>query len=70
MKIAVLAPIAWRTPPRKYGPWELVASNIAEELVKRGFDVTFLQPVIPSPEENCRIPVPEGMRKIKIDDRK
>ena len=40
MKIAVLAPIAWRTPPRKYGPWELVASNITEELVKRGFDVT------------------------------
>ena len=40
MKIAVLAPIAWRTPPRKYGPWELVASTITEELVKRGFDVT------------------------------
>ena len=40
MKIAVLAPIAWRTPPRKYGPWELVASTITEELVRRGFDVT------------------------------
>ena len=30
MKIALLAPIAWRTPPLKYGPWEQVASNIAE----------------------------------------
>ena len=40
MKIAVLAPICWRTPPRHYGPWEQVASNIAEGLVKRGFDVT------------------------------
>lgn len=40
MKIAILSPIAWRTPPRKYGPWELVASNITEELVKRGLDVT------------------------------
>ncbi len=29
-EIAILSPIAWRTPPRKYGPWEQVASNIAE----------------------------------------
>ena len=40
MKIAVLSPIAWRTPPRKYGPWEQVASNIAEGLVEKGIDVT------------------------------
>jgi glycosyltransferase involved in cell wall biosynthesis len=40
MKIAILAPAAWRTPPRHYGPWEQVASNIAEGLVARGLDVT------------------------------
>ena len=40
MKIAILAPIAWRTPPKKYGPWEQVASNIAEGMVKKGLDVT------------------------------
>ncbi|MBZ9632554.1 glycosyltransferase family 4 protein [Salegentibacter sp. LM13S] len=40
MKIAVLSPIAWRTPPEKYGPWEQVASNITEGLVKKGYDVT------------------------------
>ncbi|MEX0681201.1 MAG: glycosyltransferase family 4 protein [Balneolales bacterium] len=40
MKVAILAPIAWRTPPRKYGPWELVTSNITEGLVKKGIDVT------------------------------
>ena len=40
MKIAVLAPICWRTPPRQYGPWEQVASNITEGLVRRGLDVT------------------------------
>lgn len=40
MKIAVLSPIAWRTPPRRYGPWEQVASNVAEGLVARGYDVT------------------------------
>ena len=40
MKVAVLAPVCWRTPPRHYGPWEQVASNIAEGLVQRGIDVT------------------------------
>jgi glycosyltransferase involved in cell wall biosynthesis len=40
MKIAVLSPIAWRTPPRNYGPWEQVTSNITEGLVENGIDVT------------------------------
>lgn len=40
MKIAILSSIAWRTPPRKYGPWEQVASNIAEGLIDKGMDVT------------------------------
>jgi glycosyltransferase involved in cell wall biosynthesis len=40
MKAAILAPVAWRTPPRHYGPWEQVASNIAEGLIKHGVDVT------------------------------
>ncbi|MBL8233263.1 MAG: glycosyltransferase family 4 protein [Bryobacterales bacterium] len=32
--------MAWRTPPRHYGAWETVASNIAEGLVARGWEVT------------------------------
>ncbi|MGA2595826.1 MAG: glycosyltransferase family 4 protein [Bryobacteraceae bacterium] len=40
MRIAVLAPVAWRTPPRQYGAWETVASNITEGLTARGWDVT------------------------------
>jgi glycosyltransferase involved in cell wall biosynthesis len=36
-RIAVLSPVAWRTPPRAYGAWETVASNITEGLVARGF---------------------------------
>lgn len=40
MKIAMLAPISWRTPPRHYGPWELVTSLLTEALVRRGVDVT------------------------------
>ena len=36
----MLAPISWRTPPRHYGPWELVTSLLTEALVARGVDVT------------------------------
>jgi glycosyltransferase involved in cell wall biosynthesis len=39
-RIAILSPVAWRTPPRHYGAWETVAGNIAEGLVARGWDVT------------------------------
>jgi glycosyltransferase involved in cell wall biosynthesis len=39
-RVAVLSPVAWRTPPRQYGAWETVAGNIAEGLVSRGWDVT------------------------------
>jgi glycosyltransferase involved in cell wall biosynthesis len=39
-RVAILSPVAWRTPPRQYGAWETVAGNIAEGLVDRGWDVT------------------------------
>lgn len=40
MRVAVLAPIAWRVPPRHYGPWEQFASLLTEGLVAEGVDVT------------------------------
>jgi glycosyltransferase involved in cell wall biosynthesis len=40
LRVAVLAPIAWRTPPRHYGPWELFASLLTEGLVEQGHHVT------------------------------
>jgi glycosyltransferase involved in cell wall biosynthesis len=40
LRIAVIAPLAWRTPPRHYGPWELFASLLTEGLVALGHDVT------------------------------
>jgi glycosyltransferase involved in cell wall biosynthesis len=40
MRIAMLSSISWRTPPRGYGPWELVTSLLTEALVARGADVT------------------------------
>ena len=40
LRIGVLASIAHRSPPRDYGPWEQVASTLAEGLVALGHDVT------------------------------
>jgi glycosyltransferase involved in cell wall biosynthesis len=62
MKIALLAPIAWRTPPRHYGPWEAIVSMLTEGLISRGMEVTLfatadsltngrLEAVCPTPYE-------------------
>jgi glycosyltransferase involved in cell wall biosynthesis len=40
LRVALIAPISWRVPPRHYGPWELFVSLLAEGLVQRGIDVT------------------------------
>ena len=40
LRVAMLAPVAWRVPPRHYGPWEQFASLLTEGLVERGVDVT------------------------------
>jgi glycosyltransferase involved in cell wall biosynthesis len=75
LRIAVLASIAHRTPPRGYGPWEQVASTLAEGLVARGHDVTLfatadsittarLQAVAPTgyeEDENLDAKVYEGL---------
>ncbi len=62
LRIGMLAPIAWRVPPRHYGPWERVVSLLTEGLVRAGADVTLfatadshtgarLSAVVPSPYE-------------------
>jgi glycosyltransferase involved in cell wall biosynthesis len=40
VRVGLLGPVAWRTPPRAYGPWEQVTGLIAEGLVAAGVDVT------------------------------
>jgi glycosyltransferase involved in cell wall biosynthesis len=40
LRVAMLAPISWRVPPRHYGPWERFVSLLTEGLVDRGVDVT------------------------------
>ena len=40
LRVAMLAPVAWPVPPDGYGPWEQVVSNLTEELVANGHEVT------------------------------
>lgn len=40
LRLAVLAPISWPTPPPGYGPWEQIAFNIADGMRRLGLDVT------------------------------
>ena len=40
MRLAILSPISWPTPPRGYGPWEQIAHDIATGMARRGCDVT------------------------------
>lgn len=67
MKVALLSPIAWRTPPRHYGPWEYMVSLLSEGLQKKGIEVSLfatadslfsgkLEAICPAPyEENKKI---------------
>jgi glycosyltransferase involved in cell wall biosynthesis len=40
MHIGMISPVAWRTPPRHYGPWERVVSLLTEGLLNAGINVT------------------------------
>jgi glycosyltransferase involved in cell wall biosynthesis len=40
LRLALLGSISFPTPPAGYGPWEQMASNLAEGMCARGLDVT------------------------------
>jgi glycosyltransferase involved in cell wall biosynthesis len=40
LRVAILAPISWPSPPPGYGPWEQVAATLARGLAARGVRVT------------------------------
>jgi glycosyltransferase involved in cell wall biosynthesis len=60
VRVAVLAPISWRVPPRHYGPWELFASLLTEGLVARGHDVTLFATGDSITSARLRSVVPRG----------
>lgn len=63
MKVGVISPVAWRTPPRHYGPWERVVSLLVEGLVRKKIDVTLFATADSITEANlryiCRTPYEE-----------
>jgi hypothetical protein len=63
MHIAMLSPIAWRTPPRHYGPWENVASLLTEGLVSRGYDVTLFATADSETSAGCMPSARRAMKK-------
>jgi len=60
LRVAVLAPISWRVPPRHYGPWEQFASLLTEGLVKRGIDVTLFASADSQTSAKLESVVPRG----------
>lgn len=70
MRVAMLAPIAWRTPPVHYGPWELVTSLLTEELVKNGVDVTLFATADSITKAKLRAVSPKGYEEDKNMDAK
>lgn len=70
MKVAILSPVAWRTPPRHYGPWEQVASNLTEGLVREGIDVTLFATADSITHAKLEAVIPEGYEENKSQDPK
>src|SRR6185436_116475 len=70
MKIAILSPVAWRTPPRHYGPWEQVASNLAEGLIKEGIEVSLFATADSITSTRLEAVIPKGYEEDRGQDAK
>jgi len=69
-RIAILSPVAWRTPPRAYGAWETVAGNIAQGLVARGWDVTLFATADSITAAKLHAVIPRGYEEDREQDPK
>jgi len=63
MKIAQVAPVGERVPPKKYGGTERVVHALTEELVKRGHDVTLFASGDSTTSANLVASVPKALRE-------
>lgn len=68
MKIAQIAPIIERVPPKKYGGTERVVYALTEELVKRGHDVTLFASGDSITSAKLISIYPRALREIKLKD--
>lgn len=63
IRVAMLSTIAWRTPPKQYGPWEKIVSSITEGLVARGVDVTLFATQDAITKAKLEAVIPRGYRE-------
>ncbi len=68
MKIAQVAPIAERVPPKKYGGTERVVYALTEELVKRGHEVTLFASGDSITSAKLRSVFPTALREANMKD--
>ncbi|HUQ85263.1 MAG TPA: glycosyltransferase family 4 protein [Candidatus Limnocylindrales bacterium] len=68
MKIAQIAPLIERVPPKTYGGTERVVSALTEELVKRGHDVTLFASGDSITTARLFPIYPTHLRQAKLDD--
>jgi glycosyltransferase involved in cell wall biosynthesis len=70
LRIGIISSIAHRTPPRGYGPWELVSSMITEGLVGLGHDVTLFATADSETAARLRGKAPTGYEEDRSLDAK
>ncbi len=68
MKIAQIAPIVERVPPKKYGGTERVVHALTEELVRRGHEVTLFASGDSISSARVQSVYPRGLREAKLQD--
>lgn len=69
MRIAIVSDFPETVPPEKYGGTELVVSNITEELVRRGHQVTLFAPKGSKTKAVLQETLDGPLRKMGLDDR-
>lgn len=67
LRIAQIAPLVERIPPKKYGGTERVVSALTEELVRRGHDVTLFATRDSITNAKLDSLYPRSLREAKID---
>lgn len=68
MRIAQVAPIVERVPPKKYGGTERVVHSLTEELVKRGHEVTLFASGDSKTSAKLISVYPKSLREVKLKD--
>lgn len=68
MRIAQIAPIIERVPPKRYGGTERVVYALTEELVKRGHEVTLFASGDSITSAKLRSVYPKSLREAKLKD--